>query len=152
MKENMFSFQDMQVGDLITRISASDVDEGDNQRITYNLKASKYPSDIEYFNWDYQTGEVKLNKKLDKPVSYVFQLEATAEDSGAQPKSSSIHVTLEVKESFNKPPAFERGPGPSINISEGMSDFSQPIATYTARSNIPNDETVFFQLVRLFFP
>ena len=143
----------MSVGDLIMRISATDVDEGDNQRIKYDLRASKYPTDIEYFSWDDQTGEVKLNKHLDKPVSYVFQLEATAEDSAlVNPKSSAIHVTLEVKESFNKPPAFERGPGPSINISEGMSDFSQPIATYTARSNIPNDETVFFQLVRLFFP
>ena len=32
-------------------------------------------------------------------------------------------------------------------MSEGYNEFSVPIARYTARSNIPNDETVFFQLV-----
>ena len=87
----------MAVGDLIMRISATDVDEGDNARITYDLgpapsttngglpSSSRLPgggggltgveNDIEYFKWDYQTGEVKLNKKLDKPINYVFQLQ-----------------------------------------------------------------------------
>ncbi len=144
--------QDMEVGDMITRISATDVDEGDNQRITYDLKSAASPinveSDIDYFKCHYQTGVVTLNQKLDKPINYVFQLLATATDSGNPPKSSSIHVTLDVKESSNKAPKFETGPGSSIDLPEGYSDFGRSIANYTARSNIPGDETVFFQLVR----
>ncbi len=96
----------MEAGDLIMRMSAADVDEGNNARITYDLTPAPSSSssshrlnvenDIEYFRWDFKTGEVKLNKKLDKPINYVFQLLATASDSGNPPKSSSVHVTLEV--------------------------------------------------------
>lgn len=94
----------MAVGDLIMRISATDVDEGENQQITYDLttvpssssSGGNLENDIEYFNWDYKTGEVKLNRVLDKPINYVFQLQATASDHGTPPRSSTIHVTLEV--------------------------------------------------------
>ena len=63
------------------RVSATDVDEGDNQKITYELRAEKYPADIEYFRWDEKTGEVWLSKKLDKPVSSVFVLKVSEEES-----------------------------------------------------------------------
>ena len=53
-----------------------------------------------------------------------------------------------MKESSNKPPTFETGPGSEIAISESYVDFGQPVATYTARSNVPGDDTVFFQLMR----
>ena len=45
------------------------MDEGENQKITYDLRAEKYMADIEYFNWDKNTGVVWLKKKLDKLVS-----------------------------------------------------------------------------------
>jgi hypothetical protein len=130
------------------RISATDVDEGSNQRITYDLKTVRIEEDLEYFKWHYQTGVVELNKKLDKPVSYVFQLKATASDGGSPPRSSTIDVTIEVKESFNKRPSFVDGPGSVISLKEGFTDFARPIARYSAKSNIPGDDTVFFQLVR----
>ncbi len=130
------------------RISATDVDEGENQRITYDLKPVRIQEDLEYFKWHYQTGVVELNKKLDKPVNYIFQLKATASDNGSPPLSQTIDVTIEVKESLNKRPSFETGPGSTISLKEGFLDFKQPIAKYTAKSNIPDDETVFFQLVR----
>ena len=56
-------------------------------------------------------------------------------------------MTVEVKESSNKPPIFRQGPGAEIEISEGMVDYSNPIATYTADSQIPGDPVVFFELV-----
>ena len=69
--------QDTEVGSQIMRVSATDVDEGDNQKITYELRAEKYPADIEYFRYDEKTGEVWLSKKLDKPVSSVFVLKVS---------------------------------------------------------------------------
>lgn len=50
-----------------------------------------------------------LKKKLDKPLGYMFVLKATASDSGKEPKMTEIDVTLEVKESDNKPPSFVSG-------------------------------------------
>ena len=31
------------------RVSATDVDEGENHRITYELRAENFPADLEYF-------------------------------------------------------------------------------------------------------
>ena len=47
--------QDTEVGRQIMRVSATDVDEGDNQRITYDLKADRYPTDLDYFRWGFGT-------------------------------------------------------------------------------------------------
>ena len=82
------SFQDMIVRQEIMRISASNVDEGVNQRIQYDLTTVRIKEDLEYFKWDYQTGVVSLNQKLDKPVNYVFELKATATDGGTPPMAA----------------------------------------------------------------
>lgn len=34
---------------MIMRVSATDVDEGENQRITYELTHDRFPGDLEYF-------------------------------------------------------------------------------------------------------
>ena len=56
-------------------------------------------------------------------------------------------MTIEVKESSNKPPVFRQGPGAEISLSEGSEDFGNIIATYTADSQIPGDPQVYFELV-----
>jgi len=43
--------KDTPVGTQIMRISATDVDEGDNQKIAYDLISTGTPSDIEFFRW-----------------------------------------------------------------------------------------------------
>ena len=51
---------------MILRVSATDVDEGRNQDISYTLEATRFPQDLDYFRWDEKTGEIWLKKKLDK--------------------------------------------------------------------------------------
>ena len=41
--------QDTEVNTMIMRVSATDVDEGENQRITYELTHDRFPGDLEYF-------------------------------------------------------------------------------------------------------
>ena len=43
------------------QVSATDVDEGENQKITYTLTSEKFPSDIQFFRWDDKTGKVWRN-------------------------------------------------------------------------------------------
>ena len=89
-----------------------------------------------------------LKRKLDKPIGHIFQLKATASDSGRPPKSTDMPINLEVKESDNKPPSFTTGPGNGIiELPEDYHDFGKEIATYTAESNIPGHPTVFFLLL-----
>ena len=110
--------------------------------------ATRFPNDIEYFQWDSQTGVVSLRRKLDKPIGHTFELKATASDGGRPPRSTAIQFNLDVKESDNKPPSFEVGPRNGIvELDENYTDFLKPIATYTAKSNIPDDPNVFFLLL-----
>ena len=139
--------QDTPVGTPIMRVSATDVDEGENQKVSYDLTATRIAMDLEYFEWVWNTGVVSLKKKLDKPIGYIFELKATASDNGNPPMKTEIDVTLEVKESNNKQPSFVDGPGSSIKIKESYNDLKTPIARYSARSNIPGDDIVYFQLV-----
>jgi len=144
--------QDTKIGSPIMRVSATDVDEGINQQITYQLiRDSRNPEDIEYFNWNEKTGWVSLAKTLDKPKNYVFLLTAKAKDGGIPQKGSKgwseIDVTIEVKESSNKPPRFKDSPGHEIQLSEGHLDFKNPIASYTAESQLPGKPDVFFTLI-----
>ena len=89
--------------------------------------------------------------KIDKPVNYVFEFQATATDGGNPAKSSEIPVTIEVKESNNKAPQFVDGPGVEISVKEGTGTVNtkKPIASYKATSNIPDDDTVFFQVKKI---
>ena len=41
--------QDTSVNTMIMRVSATDVDDGDNREITYQLKSERYPADLDYF-------------------------------------------------------------------------------------------------------
>ena len=77
---------------MILRVSATDVDEGRNQDISYTLEATRFPQDLDYFRWDEKTGEIWLKKKLDKPQSSRFQLKAIARDNGS-PQSRSPRST-----------------------------------------------------------
>ena len=58
-----------------------------------------------------------------------------------------LFTIFKVREGDNKPPSFVNGPGSEIELQEGYTQFSQPIAKYTAQSNIPGDNTLFFHLV-----
>ena len=108
---------------------------------------SYFSGDLEYFEWHWQTGAISLKRNLDKPIGYIFELRAVASDSGNPKQSTAIDVTLEVAEGHNKPPSFVDGPGSEIELQEGYTKFSQPVAKYTAQSNIPMDNTCFFHLV-----
>jgi len=138
--------QDTQVGTTIMQISATDVDEGVNQQINYELEALSVKSDIDYFQYNHETGVVQLKQRIDKPTGHNFLLLATASDGGNPRRSSEIKITLEVTESNNKLPTFVDGPG-SIRLKEGYNDYSTPIAEYVAKSNVDGDDRVFFQLV-----
>jgi len=134
-------------GTTVMRVSATDVDEGVNQNITYELTDTNFAGDIDYFRLDEHTGVVTLAKELDKPENAVFVLKAIARDGGTPARKSETIVTINVEESNNKPPKFRMGPGATIELSEGNTDWTTPIASYTAESNIPGDPELFFELV-----
>ncbi|XP_078053729.1 DE-cadherin isoform X2 [Augochlora pura] len=138
--------QDLPLSSEVMRVSATDIDDGNNSVVHYSL-SPKRKEDGVYFRIDSRTGVIFLNQTIDRSPDYKFSMTATAMDQGENPKSNVIDLDIRVVESHKKAPTFmQRPPGP-ILLKENFSDFDRSIERLTAASNIPNDTSLLFMLV-----
>ncbi|XP_066996058.2 DE-cadherin [Anabrus simplex] len=135
--------QDLKVGREVMRVSATDIDDGNNSIVSYQLIPVSDDSDLEYFRIDENTGVIFLQKAIDKQPNYKFNMRAKATDHGKPPKDFSIDLDIEVVESHKKAPTFDYSGIDSIFVKENHSDFSTPLITIQAKSNIPGDWPIF---------
>ncbi|CAG7733720.1 unnamed protein product [Allacma fusca] len=138
--------QDHSIGDVVMRISATDIDDGNNGTIRYSLKADpQHPDDLHYFEIVPENGEVKLKKALG--LDKRFSLQAVAKDMGEPPQENSISLTIEVVEPHKKPPVFIPNPNfrTHVKLNETYNDKSAAIVRIEARSE--NDDDIYFELL-----
>ncbi|XP_050545953.1 DE-cadherin isoform X3 [Daktulosphaira vitifoliae] len=135
--------QDLAVNNEVMRISATDIDDGMNSAILYDL-SPRVPQDSEYFRIDQNTGVIYLARPIDREPSYKFKMRATATDQGLVPKSATMDLEIMVVESHKKAPTFTSViPEGTIYLPENLTDFSYNIATITAESNTDERAPVF---------
>ncbi|XP_014282551.1 DE-cadherin isoform X2 [Halyomorpha halys] len=130
----------------VMRISATDVDDGNNSIVMYSLEPRS--ADIynkTYFQIDSKTGVITLDRVIDRDPGYKFKLRATATDHGDIPKSAVINLDIQVVESNKKAPVFMSIPASPIVLLENFTDFTENIATLTAMSN--DEKAPVFELV-----
>ncbi|XP_049885544.1 DE-cadherin [Pectinophora gossypiella] len=138
---------DLPVGREVMRISATDIDDGDNSIVSYSL--DPHSQDVPYFYIDRDNGVIFLNRTIDKSPGYKFKLSAVVKDKGTPPQSSSITLDIQVVESNKKSPSFLEVPDEPIRLKENFADFNEAIATVRATSNIPGEEKKLqFELVQ----
>lgn len=139
--------QDLAVKSEVMRIYATDSDDGKNSEIEYLLdESNEY---LQYFELDKMNGIITLKKQIPPGlVGSVIQINAYAKDHGNPPRTSSpIKLSIEIVDSSKKAPAFTVMPHEPIYLFENYDDFTSPIATLEAVSNMPNSPTVAFHLV-----
>ncbi|XP_011700823.1 PREDICTED: DE-cadherin isoform X2 [Wasmannia auropunctata] len=129
--------QDLPVGREVMRVSATDIDDGINSVVRYDLIAKKQ-EDSSYFRIDRETGVIFLNKTIDRSPNSKFSIVATATDTGETPLSTAIELDIRVVESHKKAPAFLPRSAEPIKIPENFSDFDASIIQLKAVSNIVN--------------
>lgn len=79
----------------VCRVHATDLDLGDNGRITYEInRRQSDPNEV--FSINRTSGVVYLNKPLDYEAQVFHELIVSATDNGAQPEYSSTFVGVEV--------------------------------------------------------
>uniref|UniRef100_A0A1B6C6Z7 Cadherin domain-containing protein n=1 Tax=Clastoptera arizonana TaxID=38151 RepID=A0A1B6C6Z7_9HEMI len=137
--------QDLAVNREVIRVSATDIDDGNNSKILYEINATK-PQDNGYFHIDKDTGIIYLDKKIDRDPGYIFSFKLVATDQGVVPTSNPTTLAIVVVESHKKAPSFTSVPSSPIRIKEKFSDFSYRIATITAISNT-DEKAPLFELV-----
>lgn len=84
---------------------------------------------------------------MQREPDYKFNLLATAEDQGENPKSSVIELDIKVVESHKKAPAFVPRPLEPLKVQENFSDFDASLVRLQAVSNIDEDTESIFELV-----
>lgn len=136
--------QDLPLSREVMRVSATDIDDGNNSVVYYSLSPKK-PEDGVYFRIDRNTGVIFLNKTIDKVPDYKFSMTATAQDQGENPKSNVIDLDIRVVESHKKAPVFLPRPAEPIRLQENFSDFDASIVQLKAVLN--SGDKLLFELV-----
>ncbi|KAL4230834.1 condensed mesenchymal cell proliferation [Mactra antiquata] len=80
------------VGTSILEVQATDLDSGDNGKITYSIDRQQHPAGV--FAIDPQTGEITLNKPLDYETVAHYQIFAVATDGGNNSNAAVIEIEV----------------------------------------------------------
>ncbi|XP_071352960.1 protocadherin-16-like [Trachinotus anak] len=129
--------ENLQPGSNILQVFATDVDDGDNGMVLYEINRRQSDPD-RYFVIDSRTGVITLNKPLDFEMRRVHELVVQAQDNATQPEVTNAFVTIHVRDYNDNQPTMtiiflsEDG---SPRISEG----AQP-GQYVARISVTDPD------------
>ncbi|KAM3623277.1 uncharacterized protein V6R79_009482 [Siganus canaliculatus] len=97
--------EDAPVMSSVCRVHATDLDLGENGRVTYEInRRQSDPGEV--FSINPSSGVVYLNKPLDHEAQAFHELIVSATDNGAQPESSSAFVGVRVLDVNDNSPSI----------------------------------------------
>ncbi|AWP05365.1 putative protocadherin-23 [Scophthalmus maximus] len=97
--------EDAPAASAVCRVRATDLDLGDNGRVTYEInRRQSDPGEV--FSIDATTGVVYLDRPLDFEAQAFHELVVSATDHGAQPERSSAFVGVKVVDVNDNSPAI----------------------------------------------
>ncbi|XP_077388954.1 protocadherin alpha-8-like [Festucalex cinctus] len=99
IKENVI------VGVSVTRVNATDPDEGTNGEIEYSLSKNLNKADI--FELDKLSGLIKLKGPVDFEDTEIYKLDIQASDKGQPPLTGRCRVIVKIKDVNDNPPEIE---------------------------------------------
>lgn len=97
--------EDTQLMTRVCQVHATDLDLGENGRITYEINRRQSDPD-EVFAINETTGVILLNKPLDYEAQAFHELIVSARDNGAQPECISVYVGVKVLNVNDNSPAI----------------------------------------------
>lgn len=94
--------ENVQIGASIVKVSATDIDSGENGNITYLLDRQRDPE--EHFTIEPNTGIIRINKQVDYERQKHYELSVIARDNGSQTLESNAVVEVNIT-NVNEQPA-----------------------------------------------
>lgn len=139
--------EDRQVNKVVTRISATDLDDGDNSIVMYELMTNK-PNHHKYFRMDNTSGIIYLERPIDKKPGQFYSINVRAYNTFPdQSQQAETEIRIEVIESNKKAPTFVDPPNDPIILKENFNNFDKPLVTLSAISNVPEKPELIFELI-----
>uniref|UniRef100_T1PGQ5 Cadherin n=1 Tax=Musca domestica TaxID=7370 RepID=T1PGQ5_MUSDO len=137
--------EDIQPNAAVMRISASDLDDGNNSIIEYEILQER---DYSYFKIDKTAGIISLSRPIDRKPGSTYTITVRAYNIVPDPpQDAQIEVRIRVVESSKKPPMFIELGDDVIYLKEDFNNYSAPIVTLKAVSNVPDKPEVIFELI-----
>lgn len=138
--------KDAKVGSRVASISATDLDDGENSVIKYEIL--KKHSDYSHFRINENNGIVTLAKSIDKsPGQYYLIFVRAYNNVPDMPQDAEVEVKIPVIESNKLPPYFTETQQHPLSLDENFSNYSAPLATLRANSHVEGKPEVIFELV-----
>ncbi|XP_030251993.1 protocadherin alpha-8-like [Sparus aurata] len=113
--------ENIPVGTTVTRVNATDPDEGTNGEIEYSLSKTLGRKVYDIFELDRITGQIQLTGALDFEESEIYKLDIQASDRGTPPLTSRCKVIVKIKDVNDNPPEIE-----VTSLSNTVSEDSKP--------------------------
>uniref|UniRef100_A0A8C3DH52 Uncharacterized protein n=1 Tax=Corvus moneduloides TaxID=1196302 RepID=A0A8C3DH52_CORMO len=88
--------ENAELGTLVIRLNATDLDEGSNSNISYSLQILSPQDGRDVFRIDRKSGEIRLRDDLDFENVGLYRMQVDAIDKGTPPLSGHCKVVLEV--------------------------------------------------------
>lgn len=137
--------EDTQVNKVAMRISASDLDDGDNSIVEYEILPDK---DHQYFRIDNHNGLIYLARPIDKKPGQYYIINVRASNIVPDfPQDAQIEVRIKIIESNKKAPTFIDAPTQPIYLPENFRNYSTSLVTLRAQSNVPDKPELIFELI-----
>ncbi|XP_061090089.1 protocadherin alpha-2-like [Conger conger] len=92
------------VGTVITRLQATDLDEGFNGEVLYSFSSRSPQNIIDTFEIDVHTGDVKVKGNVDFETYAAFEIRIQATDRGPVPLTGHCKLLVEVLDVNDSPP------------------------------------------------
>lgn len=139
--------EDRQVNKVVMRISATDLDDGENSIVMYELMTNK-PNHHKYFRMDNSSGIIFLDRAIDKKPGQFYTINVKAYNTYPDTASqqAETEIKIEVIESNKKAPTFVDPPNDPIILKENFGNFDKPLVTLSAKSNVPEKPELIFEL------
>ena len=99
--------EDTPVRTIITRVEATDADEGENGAIIYSLSRVD-PNEKGYFVIDQHDGTIRLGRSLDREKIACFELEIEGSDLGTPSMSAKAMVSITIEDINDNAPFFPK--------------------------------------------
>ncbi|XP_053541550.1 protocadherin alpha-C2 [Ictalurus punctatus] len=84
------------IGTLVTKLNATDTDEGSNAEITYSFTLYTSEKTQDMFNLNSKTGEITAKGTIDFEDMKIFEMHIEAKDNGPIPLSSQCRITVDI--------------------------------------------------------
>ncbi|XP_046357342.2 protocadherin Fat 4-like [Haliotis rufescens] len=90
--------------ELLTKLTATDIDEGPNAEIMYSVHGGGW-----FFSVDRQDGKVYINHPIDRETYDVIELTFEARDKGSPSRTCEKNATIYINDTNDNAPMFENG-------------------------------------------